>query len=63
LVWWNCEKVYLRGLCFAAIISLTWYEAGSFDGLLKRNEAALKYLREQLARFKANPFSTPFPSP
>ncbi len=40
-----------------------WYEAGSIDGLLQRNQAALKYLREQLARFKANPFSTPFPSP
>lgn len=40
-----------------------WHEAGSFDELLERNQAALKYLREQLDRFKANPFSTPFPSP
>lgn len=29
-----------------------WYEAESFDALLKRNQATLKYLREQLARFK-----------
>ena len=35
-----------------------WHEAGSFDDLLKRNQAALEYLRKQLTRFKANPFST-----
>ncbi len=33
-----------------------WHEAGSFDELLERNQAALKYLRDQLARFKANSF-------
>ncbi|MDJ0632828.1 MAG: sulfatase-like hydrolase/transferase [Xenococcaceae cyanobacterium MO_188.B29] len=34
-----------------------WYETGSFDGLLERNEAALTYLREQLIRFKAKAIS------
>ena len=29
-----------------------WYEAGSFDKLIERNEAILKYLRQQLARLK-----------
>lgn len=33
-----------------------WHEAGSFDNLLRRNQAALQYLRDSLARFKANPF-------
>ena len=32
-----------------------WHEAGSIDDLLARNEAALQYLRDQLARLKANP--------
>jgi hypothetical protein len=35
-----------------------WQEAGSFNALLDRNEVALEYLREQLAWFKANPFSS-----
>ncbi|MEB3282546.1 MAG: hypothetical protein VKK42_26875 [Lyngbya sp.] len=35
-----------------------WHEAGSIEDLLERNEAALAYLRQQLARFKSNPFST-----
>ena len=34
-----------------------WYEAESFDALLKRNQAALEYLREQLIRFKAKAIS------
>lgn len=29
-----------------------WCEAGPLDALLERNEAALEYLREQLARLK-----------
>ena len=35
-----------------------WHEAGTFEALLERNEAALEYLREQLARFQANSFSS-----
>lgn len=35
-----------------------WYEAGSIDRLLNRNEAVLQYLRDSLARWVANPLNT-----
>ena len=34
-----------------------WHEAGSLDGLIARNDAALGYLRTQLSRLKAEPYS------
>lgn len=34
-----------------------WREAGSFDALLARNDAALDYLRAQLASLRATPFA------